>query len=169
METKLRLILKRIHWSLALKAAILAVVWMVLPGWAFLILSAYLYFVPFFDPWKLFLPFLVFLFLAFTGPPNPGFALILGSLFYVILGIKDLILIDRRSAYDIMILISLFLPNPATGRTSLVILFIFHYSTIFSISRDQRPHWTEPRATTRNRKTAEKFINILSRVTVPLR
>lgn len=108
METRLKLILRQIHWSLALKAFILAVVWLFLPRWAFLVLSFYFYLVPVFHPGKLFLPFLVFLFLAFEGPTNPGFAVILGLLFYIILGIKDLILIDRRSAYDILVLVLMF-------------------------------------------------------------
>ena len=57
METKLKLNLARIHWSLVLKAAFLAAVWLLLPGWIFLILSFYFYFVPIFHPWKLFFPF----------------------------------------------------------------------------------------------------------------
>lgn len=109
METKLRLNLARIHWSLALKALALSVVWLVLPGWAFLVLSFYFYFIPIFHPWKLFLPFLVFLFLASLGPANFGFAVILAVLFYIILGIKDLNFINRRPAYDNLVLVLTFL------------------------------------------------------------
>ncbi|MBI2048893.1 MAG: hypothetical protein HYT29_00400 [Parcubacteria group bacterium] len=87
----------------------MAAFWLFLPGWAFLILSLYFYFVPVFHPWKLFLPFLVFLFLAFASPMNFGFALMLAALFYMILGIKDLIFIDRRSVYEILVLILIFL------------------------------------------------------------
>lgn len=109
METRLRFILKRIHWSLALKALALAAFWLFLPGWAFLVLSLYFYFVPVFHPWRIFLPFLAFLFLAFASPMNFGFALTLAALFYMILGIKDLIFIDRKSVYEMLVFILVFL------------------------------------------------------------
>src|SRR2546422_648850 len=113
METKLKLISKRIHWSLALKAGGVAAAWYFLPRWAFLFVVLYFYFVPIFHPWKLFLPFLTFLFLVFNEFVVPagqsqlsqiGFAAIIAVFFYVILGIKDLVLIDRRSAYDGLVL-----------------------------------------------------------------
>lgn len=104
METRLKSILRRIRWSLALKAAFVALSWLWLPHWAFFVLCLYFYFVPIFHPWKLFVPFLVFLFLALNTPASIGFAIIMGALFYTIVGIKDLIFIDRKSAYDALVL-----------------------------------------------------------------
>lgn len=119
--------------GLALKAALLAAAWLILPGWFFLLLSFYFYFVPIFHPWKVFLPFLCFLFLAFNGPVNFGFAVILAVLFYIILGIKDLIFIDRRSAYNNLVLVLIFLLDiwffssffgDSVGRLGIVSIFL---------------------------------------------
>jgi hypothetical protein len=104
MAEKLKSILKQTRWSLVLKAAIFAAAWLVLPFWLFLLVALYLYFVPFLGSAKVALPFLVLLLLSLFEGQNIFFALIFGILFYYILAIKDLLIIDRRSAYEMLVL-----------------------------------------------------------------
>jgi len=109
MEAKLRSILKRIHWSLVLRAAVFALAWLWLPFWVFFLLSFYLYLIPFFRPGKLAIPFSALLLLTFIQPPGALVALVFGAMFYAILLIKDLLLIDRRSAHELITLALSFL------------------------------------------------------------
>ena len=162
METRLRSTLRRIHWSLVLKAGGVAVAWLLFPWYVFLAVALYFYFVPLFHPSKLLFPFLIFLFLALESPLNLGFALLLGSLFYVILGIKDLILIDRRSAYDILTLTLIFLLDiwfffsfgDSGGYSAAVsalllsgvVSFLFWRSLAYA-----HPHWLSPQEARRMR------------------
>jgi hypothetical protein len=104
MEEKLKLISKRIHWSSVLKAAIFAVAWFALPFWIFLLVALYLYFIPIAGSAKVALPFLVLLYVSVFEGPSIIFALIFGVLFYYILLIKDLFIIDRRNAYEIVVI-----------------------------------------------------------------
>jgi hypothetical protein len=105
MEEKLKSISKRIHWSLVLKAAIFAAAWFALPFWLFLLVALYLYFIPFTGSAKVALPFLVLLLISAFEGSNIGFALIFGILFYYMLSIKDLFIIDRKSVYEILVLV----------------------------------------------------------------
>jgi len=118
MAERLKSILKKIHWSLPRKsvwglivrAAAFAVAWLILPWWLFLLVALYCYFIPFFHSGKLLIPF--FCLLALTVAQGPSFlsALVFGIIFYCILLIKDLLIINRRSAYEILVLaISFFL------------------------------------------------------------
>jgi hypothetical protein len=109
MAAKLKSILKQIHWSSILRAAIFALAWFWLPFWLFLLIALYLYFVPLFQAGKLAIPFLALLFLCFIEPTGLIFAVVFGALFYGILLVKDLILIDRRSAYEIVVLMLSFI------------------------------------------------------------
>lgn len=109
MAARLKSILDRIHWSLLLKAVVFGAAWYFLPWWAFFLLALYFYLVPLFQPFKLALPFTLILFFAYFGPPSLGLAFVLGILFYLVLGIKDLIFIDRRGAYEFLLLLLVFL------------------------------------------------------------
>ena len=104
MAEKLKSILRRIHWSSLLKAAIFAASWLLLPYWLFIIIALFLYFRPWFRVGTLIGPF--FALLVLTDITAPGFfvALIFGALFYLTLLIKDLLILDRRSAYEVLIL-----------------------------------------------------------------
>jgi hypothetical protein len=75
-----------------------------LPWWLFFIVSACLYLIPFFQTEKLVLPFLVLLILSYVQAPTLIFAIVFGAIFYFLLLIKDLLLIDRRSAYELLVL-----------------------------------------------------------------
>lgn len=109
MAAKLRLILKQTHWSLALKAILFGVAWLFLPLWAFFLLGLYFYLVPLFRPLMLALPFFVVLFFAATEPASVWLAVLFSVLFYMILGIKDFILIRRQPVHEVLVLSLLFL------------------------------------------------------------
>ncbi len=55
------------------------------------------------------LPFLVVLVISLLEAPNLFFAVLLAGIFYLILLIKDLLIIDRKSAYEILVLILTYL------------------------------------------------------------
>lgn len=105
---KLKLTLDQIHWSLVLRAVLFGLVWFFLPLWAFFIVAAYLYLVPLFRPFRLAPPLLITLFFAAVHTPSFWLAVLLAVLFYLILGIKDLIFIDRFSAYELLALLIVF-------------------------------------------------------------
>ncbi len=92
-----------------IKALVFGAAWLILPFWVFLLVALYLYFFPFFRPFDLFLPFAILIFFAAIEPTGTLFALLLGVIFYLILGIKDLIFIGRKSAYEVLSLILMFL------------------------------------------------------------
>jgi hypothetical protein len=105
MAEKLRSILKRISWSSVLKAVLFAVTWWVLPFWLFLLIALYLYFIPTTGARKVSLPFFVLLLITFLQKPDIIFAVIFGAVFYFLLLVKDLIIIDRRFAYEVLMLV----------------------------------------------------------------
>ncbi len=112
MEEKLRSISKRIHWSLALRAAVFAGAWLVLPYWLFFLIALWLYAVPAFQGGqtrRLAVPFFVLLAVSFFEAQGALAAVIFGAIFYLILLIRALIVIDRRSAYEFLVLMLSFL------------------------------------------------------------
>lgn len=109
MAEKLRSILKRIHWYLALKAAVFAIAWAWFPFWVFLLIALYLYLERLFQTRPLAVPFLALIILCYIQSPSATYAVIFGGVFYFILLIKNLILIDRRSAYELVVLTLTFL------------------------------------------------------------
>jgi hypothetical protein len=105
MVEKLRSILRQISWSSVLKAVIFAVAWWALPFWLFLLIALYLYFVPMTGAHKVSAPFFVLLLITLLQKPSIISAVIFGVVFYFIILVKDLIIIDRRSAYEILMLV----------------------------------------------------------------
>ena len=105
MVEKLRSILKQISWSLLLKAVIFGAAWWALPFWLFAIIALYLYFVPIMGTGKVSVPFFVLLLISFFQEQNPLPAILFAAIFYFILLIRDLLIIDRRSAYEILMLV----------------------------------------------------------------
>ena len=85
-------------------AAVFAVTWLVLPWWLFLLVALYCYFIPFFWPGKLFVPFFCLMVITVVQPPSFLFAVIFGVIFYYILLVKDLVIVNRRSAYEILVI-----------------------------------------------------------------
>lgn len=109
MAEKLKLILKRIHWSLVVKTLVFGLVWLFLPHWLFLILAVYFYFVPLFKPLPLLFPFFLTLILGYAIPRSFFMAVFLASIFYLILGIKDLVFVERKDAYETLTLLLVFI------------------------------------------------------------
>lgn len=109
MAEKLGSILRRTHWFLAVKALAFGAGWLLFGWWWFLALSLYLYLIPAFKPFKLGVPFLLTLVFSVLAEKNLWMAIYLAVLFYLILGIKDLLLINRRAAYETLIFLLLFL------------------------------------------------------------
>ena len=109
MAAKLKSILRQIHWSSLLKAAVFGAAWLWLPYWAFFFAALYLYYVPIFEAKKLGIPFFILLILAYLQGQGIFPALIFSAIFYGILLIKDLLIIDRRSAYELLGLVESFL------------------------------------------------------------
>jgi len=103
---KLKSILRQTRWSLLLKAAIFAAAWYFIPSfWVFLIVALYAYFVPMPQSRTVAAPFFVLLLLAYLEPVGISFALVFGVAFFYLLLIKELVLIDRKSAHEVVILL----------------------------------------------------------------
>ncbi|MEK7181276.1 MAG: hypothetical protein AAB738_03025 [Patescibacteria group bacterium] len=111
MEARLKLILKLIPWSLIVKTLVFAGAWWILPFGLFLIVASYLYLVPFFKPLKFLAPFLTLL--ALISPfflAKSFWVIALGSAtFFIILGVRELLFINRRAVYKTAYFILLFM------------------------------------------------------------
>lgn len=112
MATKLKLTLGKIHWPLLVRSALLAFFWLFFPAWFFLLWAMYFYFSPYFQPWRIFFSFAAFLTLALFVPPLSGawfyaVGIVIGAIFYLILGVKDLVLVNRQFAYQTLRLLLL--------------------------------------------------------------
>jgi hypothetical protein len=105
MAEKLRSILKRTSWSLVLKAVIFGVAWWALPWWLFLLVALYLYFVPITGAYKVSVPFFVLLLITLLQGQDVISAVIFGAVFYFIILVKDLIIINRRTTHEILMLV----------------------------------------------------------------
>ncbi len=94
---------------LLLKSLIFSLSWLFLPFWAFFAISLYFYLVPFFQPSKLLIPYILTLAAAFIVPQGFWLAVFLGALFFLLLGIKNLVLINRFDNHQLMVFLILFL------------------------------------------------------------
>ena len=99
--------------GLFLKAGILGFLWLFLPFWIFLAAAFYFYFFPFFQPLRLALPFFLTLVMAAiyrsADPGNVWFSVFIALLFFLILGIKNLIFVNRFMAHQLLVFFLLFL------------------------------------------------------------
>ncbi|TSC82648.1 MAG: hypothetical protein G01um101420_171 [Parcubacteria group bacterium Gr01-1014_20] len=109
MVEKLKLILRQTHWSLVVKTLVFGLAWLFLPYWLFFVLAIYFYFVPLFKPLPLLFPFFLTLILGYAIPQNFFMAVFLASIFYLTLGIKDLIFVERKDAYETLVLLLVFI------------------------------------------------------------
>lgn len=91
--------------GLPLRAVIFGLGWFLLPFWLFVLLALCLYLVPFFGVKRFFLPFLAIIFFAAIEPRNFLFAIVFAGVFYMILGVKELVFIERKSAYEALTLL----------------------------------------------------------------
>ena len=103
MVEKLKSISRGIHWSLVFKALIVAAAWVMLPEWTAWVLGGIFYFSSLFRARWMGLPlasaFILANFLGQSTLVGAG----LGLIFFLILGLKELVFIDRRSASTLMI------------------------------------------------------------------
>ncbi len=101
MAARLKLVINQIHWSLAAKSLILS--FSLIFSWnLFFILALFFYFYPPFQSLLFFLPFLIYLILTKILSLNIFTFFLFAALIYLILGIKDLIIINRFLAYQIL-------------------------------------------------------------------
>jgi hypothetical protein len=86
------------------RAVLFALAWAFCPFWLFFLIALYLFFVPFSQSKSVIIPFLILL--ALTGLQSVGFyaAVIFGLIFWYILLIKEFYIVDRKSAYEILVL-----------------------------------------------------------------
>lgn len=114
-----------------LKAVIFGISWLILPWWISFLVAIYFYFFPIFHPDKLLAPFLAFLFLTVIQKPDILFAIVFSIVFYYILLIKDLLVINRKFAMETLVLsISFFLirdffMNYGIEKWNLILSFFF--------------------------------------------
>ena len=94
---------------LLIKAGAFALAWFVFPFWVSFALALYFYFIPFFHVSRLLFPFLLMLALAAWLPLAFWFAAMLGAIFFLILGIKNLIFVNRFGNHQFLAFLILFL------------------------------------------------------------
>lgn len=109
MVERLRSILRTTHWSLIAKAALFAGSWLFLPFWLSFFVGVGLYFVPWFRPIPLLMPLIATLAFAAILVPSAWTGIFLGTVFFLILGIKDLVLVNRGFAYQSLFYLLFFL------------------------------------------------------------
>jgi hypothetical protein len=102
MAVKLASISKQIHWSSLIRAAVFAFAWWYLPAWLFVVVACAVYFMPPIESLKNLPAFLVLLGVSLATPQAALAAVIYGVLCYYLLIIKDLFVIDRKSARAIL-------------------------------------------------------------------
>ena len=124
MVEKLKSILRRIPWSLALKAFVFGISWLLLPMWVFVFVALCSYLFPLFQSFKFASHFIVLLVLAISTDPSLSAAIFLSAVFYLLLGLKDFLFINRRATYE-----------------ALILLFVFAISIRFYSLAD---HWSIP-------------------------
>ncbi|MBI1960733.1 MAG: hypothetical protein HYS43_00435 [Candidatus Liptonbacteria bacterium] len=103
MGNALRSISEKIRWSLVLRAAVVALAWLVAPTPVFLGAGGYFYFSPLFQPFKFIWSFAAFLvlgalFASVEGPAHLILGVAFGAVFFLILGVKDFVFVNRVPA-----------------------------------------------------------------------
>ena len=93
----------------ALKAIIYGVVWYFFPTWLFVCIAIVLYFIPSFQSSSFLSLFIGILVVAIWAPASVWYAIFLAILFGWLLSVKDLMFIDRRLSYEMLIFATTFL------------------------------------------------------------
>ncbi len=153
MAERLKLISKQTPWFLVIKAALFGVAWFFLPWWVFLGISCALYFLPAFQTARLMVPFLLLLGFSMVWPMGIdamfriGLAVTLGILFFFILGIKELIFINRKLGFEILAILLLFLTyltffsRITEWNTPSLIVWAFSVAAIFFLLGKNAAHY----------------------------
>ena len=152
MAAKLSSISRIIPWSLLLRAGIFGAAWLLLPFWLFFLIALILYFLPVFQPLRLILPFALTVFFAGILSPNFWAAALLAALFFLILGIKNLTLVNRMAAYETVLFLLLFLAYlnlffhfPNSGRAAVLLLSGFAAAAYALLLRNAARYATFPK------------------------
>lgn len=109
MAGKLKSIARTVPWFLVLRAGVCAVAWLILPLWAFFVVAILLYSFPLFEPGFMRLPFGILLVVSAFVPKAGWAAALIGISLYCIFGMRQLILVHRRAAYETLVFLILFL------------------------------------------------------------
>ena len=105
MAGKLKSALGRIPWSLLLRAGLAGGGWLYFPFPVFVLACLLIYSRPAFNFSKFLHLFLALLFLAFVVPHSAVNAILLSLIFYLLLGIKELVFIERGDIYEMIFLL----------------------------------------------------------------
>ncbi len=92
-----------------IRALLFGLAWALLPYWLFALVALVLFFAPASQARRVIAPFFALLALAAFVPGGIAMAIIFGLLFWYILLIKGLYVIDRRTAYEVLMLALIFL------------------------------------------------------------
>jgi hypothetical protein len=92
----------------ALKAIVFGASWYFLPMWLFAVIALLLYFIPVFQTSFFFSAFVGVLAIAAWAPAEVWYAVLVAVLFGWLVSIKDLIFIDRRTSYEMLIFATTF-------------------------------------------------------------
>lgn len=103
MAERLKSITKGIRWSLLLKAALAGASWIYFPEWLGVTLVLFFYFSSFFRLKHLGVPFFSALIISHLLGQDALGGIFLAASLFLILGLKELIFIDRRSAHMTLI------------------------------------------------------------------
>lgn len=107
MAEKLKSVLGPIHWSLLLKALAASGVWLLSPNLAALFVAV-IYFLPPYKNGAYLLPFFVLEYVLLNTQPSLLLTLLIGVAVYTLLGVKNLILIDRATSFQACITLLFF-------------------------------------------------------------
>jgi hypothetical protein len=106
MVEKLKSVWKIPKFKLGVKAFILAASFFYLPFWISALLACFFYFYPALNTGKLLTSFLVSLFLGFVFSgmiPAADFWLTAGFIFYLLLGVKDMVFVNWKPVYILLV------------------------------------------------------------------
>ncbi|MCL4406294.1 MAG: hypothetical protein M1586_00040 [Patescibacteria group bacterium] len=147
MEEKLKSVWKTPKLKLGVKALILAASFFYLPFWFAALVACVFYFFPALNTEKLITSFLISLFLGFVFSgivPAADFWLIAGVIFYLLLGVKDMVFINRKFVYGLLfasVMIAAFL-GVLAGAVSpwlLALLLLLLFREFFSVMLPDYP------------------------------
>ena len=89
--------------TLCIRALLCGLVWALFPFWAFALLASYFYFIPLFRPTRYPASFLGALIFSALLPDAAWAAALVALAIFVILGIKDMVIVERRGFYEAFI------------------------------------------------------------------
>lgn len=107
--TKLKSILNQIPWWLVSRAGIAGLAWWLLPFWMFFVVANSLYWASWFHAKTFMVPLLITLILSVVSLPSLWAAALIGIMFFLMLGAKELTFIHRVRAYELLGVMLLFL------------------------------------------------------------